>query len=61
LRQWCRWLALQRRGGALGSDTKLENILGFLWGKVTPRLFYLYILGRLTYTNTPSVSKYKMF
>jgi hypothetical protein len=55
LRQWCRWLALRQRGGALDSDTKLENVLGFLWGKVSPHLFYLYIFGRLTYTNTKYV------
>jgi hypothetical protein len=47
-------------GGALGSDTKLENVLGFSWGKASTRLFYLCTTGlhiqiqHMLYTETDS-------
>jgi hypothetical protein len=37
-----RWLARRRRGGALGFDTKLEDVLGF-HGAMPPYVSFLYI------------------
>jgi hypothetical protein len=52
-RQRRRWLAWRRwRGGALGSNTKLENVLGFPWGSASPCLFYLYTRQRYIYNTT---------